>query len=574
MSRRNAFLSGCVLVICCALSMSAQQPTASANRSNVVVPPLVNFSGVLTDLNGKPLTNITGVTFFLYKDEQGGAPLWMETQNVSPDKTGHYSVMLGSTTSAGLPADIFVAGEARWLGIQPQGQAEQTRILLLSVPYALKAGDAQTIGGLPPSAFVLAAPPTLNATNATSSASPSAAAQLPATGTTPVTTAGGTINKLAKFDATADVTSSQIFDNGTNVGIGNTAPGAKLDVSGGAFVRGTLALPTTGNATATAGKNSQPLALTASAFNSGTATAVNQAFRLQAEPAGNNTAATSGTLNLLYATGTATPAETGFKISSKGVVTFAAGQTFPSTVTSVGLSAPTTDFVVSGSPVTSAGTLTFAWNVVPTSADTANAIVKRDPSGNFSAGTGTFAGNVVSGGIVSAAAGSFAGNVASGGTVSGAAASVTGNLTVGGTITGNGSGLSSLHGVLLTELLGNADVTAGTATGYFNFITNYTPPVNVTAFTFNRCGIAATAAGQQLYMRSAIRTPTGSGGTVTIGNAFYLLSSSAATESLFNENNDSFQLTAGQSYDFGVNFFGTPPAGTGFCSEIVQIFAN
>src|SRR5208283_6442 len=195
MSRRNAFLSGCVLVICCALSMSAQQPTASANRSNVVVPPLVNFSGVLTDLNGKPLTNITGVTFFLYKDEQGGAPLWMETQNVSPDKTGHYSVMLGSTTSAGLPADIFVAGEARWLGIQPQGQAEQTRILLLSVPYALKAGDAQTIGGLPPSAFVLAAPPTLNATNATSSASPSAAAQLPATGTPPVTTAGGTINK-------------------------------------------------------------------------------------------------------------------------------------------------------------------------------------------------------------------------------------------------------------------------------------------------------------------------------------------------------------------------------------------
>jgi hypothetical protein len=27
------------------------------------------------------------------------------------------------------------------------------------VPYALKAGDATTIGGLPPSAFVLAAPP-------------------------------------------------------------------------------------------------------------------------------------------------------------------------------------------------------------------------------------------------------------------------------------------------------------------------------------------------------------------------------------------------------------------------------
>ena len=29
-------------------------------------------------------------------------------------------------------------------------------MLLVSVPYAMKAGDAETIGGLPPSAFVLA----------------------------------------------------------------------------------------------------------------------------------------------------------------------------------------------------------------------------------------------------------------------------------------------------------------------------------------------------------------------------------------------------------------------------------
>jgi len=28
--------------------------------------------------------------------------------------------------------------------------------MLFSVPYALKAGDAATVGGLPPSAFVLA----------------------------------------------------------------------------------------------------------------------------------------------------------------------------------------------------------------------------------------------------------------------------------------------------------------------------------------------------------------------------------------------------------------------------------
>jgi len=389
MSRTSVWLCVCVMLIGCAVPMSAQQPTSTTSTtSNTVVPSLVSFTGTLTDVNGKPLTGVVGVTFALYKESQGGAPLWLETQNVYPDKTGHYKVQLGAATSAGLPADLFVAGEARWLGVQAQGQAEQPRVSLLSVPYALKAADAQTVGGLPASAFVLAAPPS---SAATSIATPNATAQPLAPGTTPVTTAGGTINKLAKFDATADITSSQIFDNGTNVGIGNTTPGAKLDVSGGTTIRGLLTMPTKGTATATVGFTSQPIKLTASAFNSGTGTAAAQNFQLQAEPAGNNTATTSGTLNLLYATGSNALAETGLKIASNGRITFATGQTFPGTgtgtVKSVGLAAPLSDFIVSGSPVTGTGTLNIAWNVAPTSANTANAIVKRDGSGNFSAGT-------------------------------------------------------------------------------------------------------------------------------------------------------------------------------------------
>ncbi len=57
----------------------------------------------------------------------------------------------------------------------------------------------------------------------------------------------------------------------------------------------------------------------------------------------------------------------------------------PGPVSSVGLSAPTSDFVVAGSPVTKAGTLGLSWKVVPDSNNTANAIVKRDVSGSFSA---------------------------------------------------------------------------------------------------------------------------------------------------------------------------------------------
>src|SRR3954470_9670718 len=122
---KRAFCMGILTVLCIASALaqtSSSQNSVSAAAASV--PTFVNFSGTLTDLNGKPLTGTVGVTFYLYKDDQGGAPLWLETQNVQADRTGHYSVMLGSTRSAGLPADIFVAGQARWLSVQPQGQKE------------------------------------------------------------------------------------------------------------------------------------------------------------------------------------------------------------------------------------------------------------------------------------------------------------------------------------------------------------------------------------------------------------------------------------------------------------------
>jgi len=121
-----------------------------------VVPSVMKFTGTLSGADGKPLTGTQGVTFLLYKEETGGPPLWIETQNVQADKSGRYSVMLGSATSNGLPAAAFSAGEARWLGVQPSGEAEQPRTLLVSVPYALKALDAETLGGRPASAFMIA----------------------------------------------------------------------------------------------------------------------------------------------------------------------------------------------------------------------------------------------------------------------------------------------------------------------------------------------------------------------------------------------------------------------------------
>ena len=140
---------------CVNLVWAASAPGAGA--TSATVPHLIKFSGTVNDAEGKPRAGVTGITFALYKEPEGGAALWLETQNVTADGQGHYEVLLGSANAAGIPTDAFRANEALWLGIQPEGLREQ-RVLLVSVPYALKAAEADTLGGLPPSAFVLAAP--------------------------------------------------------------------------------------------------------------------------------------------------------------------------------------------------------------------------------------------------------------------------------------------------------------------------------------------------------------------------------------------------------------------------------
>lgn len=320
----------CTVLLLGVLPILAQQSPSTPGK--VAVPPLINFSGVLTDLNGKPLKGVVGVTFCLYKDQEGGAPLWIEIQNVEPDRSGHYTVTLGSSSSYGLPADIFVASEAHWLGVEPEGQAEQPRILLLSVPYALKAGDAETIGGLPPSAFMLANGPG-GASAANDAAAPASAIvqENSAPPANPTVTGKGVIDFIPMWDTTSDIVDSVLFQKSSQIGINTTTPASTLDVKGGGTIRGTLSLPATGTATASKGFNSQPLSQSASAFNSSTSKAVSETFHWQAEPAGNNTSTPSGTLNLLFGSGTSKPSETGLHIASNGQINFAAGQTFPGT---------------------------------------------------------------------------------------------------------------------------------------------------------------------------------------------------------------------------------------------------
>ena len=139
-------LSLIALLLVCGLSASAQdqvaqQPTTSA------VPNLIRYGGVLKDADGVALASQTvGITFALYKQQDGGVALWTETRNVTTDAAGQYNVMLGSTKTDGVPAELFSEQEQRWLAVQIQGQPEPTRVLLVSVPYAFKAHEAENPG--------------------------------------------------------------------------------------------------------------------------------------------------------------------------------------------------------------------------------------------------------------------------------------------------------------------------------------------------------------------------------------------------------------------------------------------
>jgi BMFP domain-containing protein YqiC len=196
----------------------------AAAAQNGEVPRLIKFSGAVSSAQGT-----VGVTFALYKDQTGGAPLWLETQNVAVDQNGRFTIYLGANHAKGIPADLFTSGEARWLAVQADGQPEQSRVLLVSVPYAMKAGDAETLGGLPLSAFVL------NPKFATASG------EVAVTGafvnTAAVTGASYAITGAAAgylpifTNAAGDMTSSSLYQmSDGRMGVGTTAPYGALHI--------------------------------------------------------------------------------------------------------------------------------------------------------------------------------------------------------------------------------------------------------------------------------------------------------------------------------------------------------
>ena len=313
-------------------TMPAQDSNSAATAASQItaVPPLVRYAGNAAHRAGDTVEAV----FRIYSAQQGGEPVWSETQRVAIGADGKYSILLGAGTDGGIPAQVFAAGEARWLGVSIERAPEQPRTALVSVAYAMKAVDADSVGGLAASELVTRAQLSSVARQMAAQATQLAG---PAPQVTP--SGAGTANYLPLWTSATTLANSAIYQSGTaaspTLGVFTTKPFVQFDVASISNFRYRLQLYTGQASTPATGVNSPMLQFYASSYLANGARPIQQTFAWQAVAQNNNTSSPSANLELLYSILGQTPTPTGLSIEPSGVINFAPYQTYPGTITSV-----------------------------------------------------------------------------------------------------------------------------------------------------------------------------------------------------------------------------------------------
>jgi len=313
-------------------TMPAQDSNSAATAASQItaVPPLVRYAGNAAHRAGDTVEAV----FRIYSAQQGGEPVWSETQRVAIGADGKYSILLGAGTDGGIPAQVFAAGEARWLGVSIERAPEQPRTALVSVAYAMKAADADSVGGLAASELVTRAQLSSVARQMAAQATQLAG---PAPQVTP--SGAGTANYLPLWTSATTLANSAIYQSGTaaspTLGVFTTKPFVQFDVASISNFRYRLQLYTGQASTPATGVNSPMLQFYASSYLANGARPIQQTFAWQAVAQNNNTSSPSANLELLYSILGQTPTPTGLSIEPSGVINFAPYQTYPGTITSV-----------------------------------------------------------------------------------------------------------------------------------------------------------------------------------------------------------------------------------------------
>lgn len=140
--RKRFFIITLMAMTICVMSASA-----------LAVPGVINFQGKLTNADGVSLDGTYTITFSLYNVENGGEPIWSESQSVTV-ADGIYNVQLGTENS--LSASLF-DNDNLYLKVEVENETLAPRQRITCTAYAMKAeiaGDADTVDGQHASDFL------------------------------------------------------------------------------------------------------------------------------------------------------------------------------------------------------------------------------------------------------------------------------------------------------------------------------------------------------------------------------------------------------------------------------------
>jgi hypothetical protein len=210
-----------------------------SSAASASVPSRINYQGRLLDSGGAALSGTHEVGFRIYEAAILGAPIWSDTTTVTADTDGIFSVVLGADD----PITIAHV-DSCYLEIEVDGEILTPRRELVSVPYALRAAGADSLGDLPAEAFAatehshddryaiaaeLEAPGSINqAGNPVDWTKLKSVPEGLADGVDSVGTGDG-----SSLDAADGSPTDVVYvDNAGHVGVGTTTPAVDLDVAG------------------------------------------------------------------------------------------------------------------------------------------------------------------------------------------------------------------------------------------------------------------------------------------------------------------------------------------------------